>query len=221
MDGRMMLFEQLRALEMPFTSIVQVGANRGKEVAAYANYGLDWAVMVEPQEDAFDKLRKRVAGHPRFIAVQALCSEVDGEEYDFFIASNKGQSSSLLKPTRHRIKHPTVEFPTQIRLVSTTLDTLLDGVASEHPALALATFDTLLIDAQGAELKVLMGATRLLRQVNYVYSEISFDLYDGGATLDDLQGYLRGFGFHLHYLQLNRHGWGDGLFIKTGPAAAP
>ncbi len=215
MEGRLLVFEQLKALGKPFANVVQVGANRGQEVSAYENYGIDWAIMVEPQEEAFQKLEKRVAGHPRFIAVQALCSSLDGTPYDFYVADNKGQSSSLLKPTRHQTEYPKIGFPTQVKLTSTRLDTLVDGVAGRHPGLSPEAFDTLLIDVQGAELKVLMGATRLLQHVKYVFSEVSYDLYEGGATLDDLQGFLRAFGFQLHFLQLNRRGWGDGLFVKV------
>jgi hypothetical protein len=60
-----------------------------------------------------------------------------------------------------------------------------------------------------------MGAVRLLQEVRYVFSEVSYDLYEDGATLDDLQGFLRAFGFELHYLELGAHGWGDGLFVKV------
>ncbi len=215
MEGRLLVFEQLKELARPFSNVVQVGANRGQEVAAYLNYGIDWAIMVEPQDDAFDKLQKRVADHPHYVAVQALCSNLDGVEYDFYVASNKGQSSSLLKPTRHQTEYPKIKFPNRVKLVSTTLDTLVDGVVERHAELSPDVFDTLLIDVQGAELKVLMGATRLLKHIKYVFAEVSYDLYEGGATLDDLQGFLRTFGFQLQYLQLNRHGWGDGLFVKV------
>jgi FkbM family methyltransferase len=215
MEGRLLVFEQLKDLGRPFANVVQVGANRGQEVSAYENYGIDWAIMVEPQDDAFDKLRKRVAGRPRYIAVQALCANMDGVEYDFYVADNKGQSSSLLKPTRHQVEYPKIEFPTQVKLTSTRLDTLVASVAERRPELSPDAFDTLLIDVQGAELKVLMGATRLLQHVKHVFTEVSYDLYEGGATLDDLQGFLRAFGFQLHFLQLNRRGWGDGLFVKV------
>ncbi len=208
------MFELLRGLGRPFANVVQVGANLGQEITAFERYGLEWAIMIEPLDEAFGKLCKRAEERPRYIPVQALCSSLDGVRHEFFVASNKGQSSSFLKPTRHKLEYPKIEFPNTIQLVSTTLDAVLARVLKDHPELALDQLDSLMIDVQGAELKVLMGAAVLLQHTRYVFTEVSYDLYEGGATLDDLQGFLRGFGFQLQHLEMNRHGWGDALFIK-------
>jgi FkbM family methyltransferase len=215
MEDRLPVFELLKDLQKPFSSLVLVGANRGKEITAFENYGIDWAIMVEPQAEPFGKLKRRVAGIPRYIPVKALCSSVEGVEYDFYVADNKGQSSSLLKPTRHRIEYPGIDFPSQMKLTSTTIDMVVTRVVQRRPGLSFEVFDTLVIDVQGAELKVLMGGTRLLQHVKYVFTEVNYDLYEGGATLDDLQSFLRPFGFELTSLTPNRYGWADGLFIKS------
>jgi FkbM family methyltransferase len=214
-EGRLLVFEQLKALDRPFANVLQVGAHRGQEIAAYENYGVDWAIMVEPQDEAFSKLSRRAAGRDHFIPVQALCSNEDGVECDFYVASNEGASSSLMRPMRHLEEYPKIAFPDRVKMTSTTLDTLVAREADRRPDLDPACFDTLLIDVQGAELKVLIGAVRLLPTIRHVFTEVSYDLYENGATLDQLQGFLRAFGFQLHFLQLNRRGWGDGLFVRT------
>ena len=215
MEDRLPVFELLKDLQKPFSSLVLVGANRGKEISAFESYGIDWAIMIEPQAEPFGKLKRGAARIPRFIPVKALCSSVEGVEYDFYVADNKGQSSSLLKPTRHRVAYPGIGFPSQVKLTSTTVDAVVAQVVHRRPGLSFGVFDTLLIDVQGAELKVLLGSTRLLQHVSYVFTEVNYDLYEGGATLDDLQNFLRPFGFELTALNPNRYGWADGLFIKS------
>ena len=216
MEARHTLFELLRSLERPFANVVQVGANRGQELAAFEAYGVDWGIMIEPLDLPFHKLRKWSRGRPRYIPVQALCSSQEGIEYDFFVATNVGASSSILPPTRHLIEHPEVEFPTTIKLVSTTVDAIVAQVLASHPELQVGQLDTLMIDVQGAELKVLMGSTSLLQHVRQIFTEVSYNLYDGGASLEDLQGFLKAFGFELAAFEQNRHRWGDALFVKWG-----
>ena len=215
MEGRLRVFEQLKWLGRPFANVLQVGAHIGQEITAFQAYGVDWALMVEPQDEAFRKLSKRAARREHFIAVQALCSNEDGVECDFYVASNDGASSSLMRPTRHLQEYPKITFPDRVKMTSTTLDSLVMREADRRPELDPACFDTLLIDVQGAELKVLMGATRLLAGIRQVFTEVSYDLYENGATLDQLQGFLGAFGFQLYYLRMNPQGWGDGLFVRT------
>ncbi len=208
------LFERLRNLDKPFANVVQVGANVGQELWAFEHYGIDWAIMIEPLDEPYRKLWKRSKAHPHFLPVQALCSSLEGIEYEFFVSSNRGESSSLLPPARHLIEHPKVEFPTSIKLVSTTVDAIVGRTLAQHPELSWPQLDTMFIDVQGAELKVLMGATTLLQHVRNIHTEVSYDLYQGGATLEDLQSFLGSFGFRLNSVSLNRHGWGDALFLK-------
>ena len=210
------LFEWLLYLERPVGNIVQVGANTGQEIPAFERYGVDWAIMIEPLDEAFAKLSEQARPHPHFIPVQALCSSDEGTKHTFWIANNEGQSSSMMRPLRHQIEYPRVKFPSAIKLFSTTVDAVVARAVAAHPELAAVRFDTLMIDVQGGELKVLMGAPALLGQVRHVIAEVSDELYEGGPTLEDLQAHLAGFGFRLNNVRLNREGSGDALFIKPG-----
>ena len=217
MDGvRHNLFERLRNLGKPYANVVQVGANVGQEVPAFEHYGVDWAIMIEPLDEPYRRLWKRTKHTPHHIAVQALCSSLEGVEYEFFVASNQGESSSLLPPARHLTAHPKVSFPTSVKLVSTTVDAIVRRQLKQHPELSWPQLDTMFIDVQGAELKVLMGATTLLQHVRHIHTEVSYDLYQGGATLEDLQAFLGCFDFRLNSINLNHLGWGDALFLKKG-----
>ncbi len=59
-----------------------------------------------------------------------------------------------------------------------------------------------------------MGAVRVLHFARSVWTEVSYDLYQGGATLEDMQDFLKPFGFRLNDVNLNVHAWGNALFLK-------
>src|SRR5450432_2453226 len=100
-----------------FSGVIHVGANNGKEVVEYNKYMIKHAVLIEPLPNVFDQLKKSIIGYDGFTAVQALCSHLPNINYDFYIANNNGQSSSLLKPKRHVVEHPDVEFNSKMEIL--------------------------------------------------------------------------------------------------------
>ena len=208
------LFDWLQALERPVGNVVQVGANIGQELPAFDRYGVEWAVMIEPLDWAFQRLVENAAGDRRRIPVQALCSDEEGRKQVFWVADNQGQSSSMMRPDRHMEHYPRIKFPNAVNLFSTTVDAVMDRTLEQHPELAGVRFDTLLIDVQGAELKVLRGAPRVLGQVRQVIAEVGGDLYEGAASLEEVQAHLGPLGFRLNSVKLGGHGSGDALFLR-------
>ncbi|MGA1354328.1 MAG: FkbM family methyltransferase, partial [Candidatus Limnocylindrus sp.] len=121
----------------------------------------------------------------------ALVSDSDGSTYAFHVASNHGQSSSVLPLKHHRDIWPEVRFDRTIQLTGWTLPTLLerDGIDGR-------TYDALVLDTQGAEMSVLRGAGSLLRGFRYVKVEAAdFELYEGCCTLAELSAFLARYGY--------------------------
>jgi len=122
-----------------------------------------------------------------------------------------------LKPSGHLTVHPEVKFDAQpLTLESTTVDQIVTDVKNQGRADVVAPIDLLYLDTQGAELSVLKGATRFLRQVHYIFTEVSRGgLYENDVNHMTLTEYLDSQGFSLAFLYLNRHGWGDALYIEN------
>lgn len=197
--------------------VIHVGANTGQELDYYQATNIRRAVLIEPLDEPYRVLCQRIEEREltTYIPVQALCSEVDGAAYDFFVASNGGESSSFLRPARHLAEAPEVRFDAKVRLQSRTLDSIIAEVEAATPGFTLADLDALVLDAQGAELHVLKGANRVLQQVTYIRSEVSFGgLYEGDSPLEEIQGFLKCYGFRMFDLEMVRQGWGDACFFK-------
>jgi FkbM family methyltransferase len=170
--------------------VVHVGANVGQERDLYERLHLD-VLWIEPIPEVYAELRSNIASLPRQRALQYLITERDGATYEFNVANNRGESSSILALKAHRDVWPNVAFTRTIALQSTTLATLV-----EQERIDLSRYDTLVMDTQGSELLVLRGAERVLRHFKFIKTEVpDFEAYAGCARLDDIAAFLQARGF--------------------------
>lgn len=203
---------RLQKLRVPVGRVIHVGASSGQEVAEYAAGGLTAGLFVEPLDDAYAALEREVADHPGFVAVQAVCAARDGEPVTLHPASNEGQSSSILQPAGHLAAHPAVTFSAPVELRARRVD----SIASEHGFLAAGREPLLLtVDVQGAELRVLEGATTTLGEARAAWIEVSHvELYEGNARFRDVIDFMGTHGLELVYCNINRKLYGDALFLR-------
>jgi FkbM family methyltransferase len=176
--------------------VVHVGANVGQERELYRRHGLE-VLWIEPLPDVFAALVDNISSFPRQRALECLVTDRDDAEYEFNVANNGGESSSILPLKEHREVWPKVAFTRTIRLRSSTLATLL---ARER--IDAARYDTLVMDTQGSELLVLKGAEPVLESFKFIKTEVpDFEAYEGCAQLGDIERYLTARG----YTELTRH----------------
>jgi FkbM family methyltransferase len=170
--------------------VVHVGANSGQERVLYAELGLA-VVWVEPLPDVFAELQTNIAGLPRQRALRCLVTDRDGADYEFHVANNRGESSSILDMKEHRDVWPKVGYVGSLELRSKTLTTLLADEGVD-----LAAYDALVMDTQGSELLVLRGAEPILDGFRYVKTEApDFEAYAGCCRLGDIEAFLEPRGF--------------------------
>ena len=209
----------LRDLDRVPRGVIHVGANIGQEFPAYRAAGLAWGLYIEALPSVYERLRLTLEDAPNHLPINALCADVDGEERIFHVASNDGNSSSMLEFGWHVAEHPEVEFIRTDRMTSRRLDTVIDEVCEAHPQIDPHLLDCLVLDVQGSELRVLQGAHRCLSRASYVYTEVNEGgLYKNDCSLDDVIAFMRLYRFRLKNLVINRHNWGDALFIAQPSA---
>jgi FkbM family methyltransferase len=171
--------------------IVHVGANSGEERELYDSYGLS-VVWVEPIPAVYEELVRNIEPYPKQMAIQALLTDRAEDTVQFNVANNSGASSSILDLALHRDIWPEVSYVDQIRLRTETLDRVL----AEH-GIGLR-IDALILDTQGSELLVLKGADAVLRQTVWLKVEAAdFESYKGGATVETIREFLKGYSFRL------------------------
>lgn len=170
--------------------VIHVGANEGQERDFYARLGVP-VLWVEPIPEVYEKLSANIAALPKQRALEALVGGRDGEPAILHVASNHGESSSILDLAEHATMRPDITYVRDIPLVATTLPTLL-AKAGADPCL----FDMLVLDTQGSELSILTGALPLLAGFRFILSEVAdFEAYSGCARRDAMTAFLAGQGF--------------------------
>jgi FkbM family methyltransferase len=203
-------FDACATFDVPITGLIHVGANRGSEYQTYCARIHGPLLYVEAIPEMAEDLRQRLdPERPHFIR-QALVAEVAGETVSFHVASNQGGSSSILAPGRHAELYPWITFEKTLELVTERLDDLV----AERPE--AATYNVLVLDVQGAELKVLKGAPELLARVDAVFAEVSSEpLYEGGCTFLEVTNLLAEAGLVFRAAEMNAEGWGDAFFSRS------
>ena len=187
------------------TGVLHIGAHRGQEAEAYYNAGTQ-VLWVEAIEDIFRDLEVNIKSFPNQKAMLALLGNEE-KIVEFHISSNDGESSSIHQfATGHG---PAIEMRFTQELSMRRLDSLIS------PAEA-ASFAHWVVDVQGAELSVLLGAGRLLDLCFTLDVEVStFDLYEGGTKFSDLDQFLRNEGF-VSLWDPQEHSHQDLLYVRVG-----
>lgn len=133
-----------------------------------------------------------------------LLTDKVGEDYTYYM-TNKWLLSSGNSIYRENTSEFDDAHMTSIKLTSNTLDNILGDIGF---------VDLLKLDTQGSELKILNGATQIIKKTKYVLIECSVYEYNlGGCTIGDVFQYMTEKGFALKdvldisYLQ-------DGLILN-------
>jgi FkbM family methyltransferase len=186
-------------------SVIHVGAHIGQELSMYKDIGLTSGVFIEADPTVYKRLEEYLVCEPNWKAIEALVSDTHDVEVDFWVSSNDKMSSSLLEPGLHLTEHPDVKFDSQpIKIKTKTLDSL-----------SLGKFDLVVMDVQGAELKVLSGGIETFKDADALWLEVALGgLYKNDCSINDLSEFLAPFGFYPVYVIIGSTMWGDALFIK-------
>lgn len=200
-------------------NLVDVGARGGflggwTALDACANF-----VGFEADAEECARLNAATPANRQFIP--AMLGRENGE-VDFHVTREPG-SSSIYRPRRSLVeRYPPLgilNVEQVVRLPCTTLDGALEsaGIPSTH---------ILKLDAQGAELDILMGGRDALASCCLVDTEVEFNpMYVGQPLFKDVDGFLRANGFMLwrfenlvHYAPRSVPAAGSGFTFAHEPS---
>lgn len=187
--------------------ILHIGACRG-EAGLYSRHGIE-GYHVEAIPQMFEVLKGHCAKASKQTPIQA-CLDEDIRTVEFNVATNFA-SSSFLRLGRHAVAYPEITYQDRLTLRTETVDGLIaSGVIP-------GDIDFAVLDVQGAELRVLRGASVLLAAPTLLglMVEVSADpLYEGGATYLDICRHLQSLGFYTRTVEFYEDGWGDAIFTR-------
>lgn len=189
--------------------VIHIGAHKGEERTIYDDLRVKNIIWVEANPFIYQELMGILKPLENHKGYNYLITDVDDVNYDFLITNN-GQSSSILELDKHKQHHPDVHVTNVINLKSIKIDTLI-----EQEDLDIQDFDFINLDIQGAELLALKGFSEGLKHIKYVYTEVNTaSVYKNCALIEELDEYLKEFGFKRVETSITGWEWGDAFYIK-------
>jgi FkbM family methyltransferase len=193
------------------TGILHLGAHTAEEAPMYMqNFGPVPVWWVEANPRMIPVITRRLRRFPSQRVLQSLIYEEDGVELPFNVTNMGGLSSSILEFGTHTSFSPEIRFVEKVTLPTRTVDSLVE----EHGIVA----NFLNMDLQGAELHAIKGATKFLRGVDYILTEVNkAEVYKGCARVQQLDKYFKAYGLNrVKTFWVGDQGWGDALYVRKG-----
>lgn len=190
--------------------IIHIGASTGQEREHYSQEGLN-VLWIEAIPSVFNELVENLKNFPRQKALNYLLDSCNKDSVRFNISSNSGESSSLLALGDHQRMYPDVTYVECVNLNARTLDWVI-----ENESIDLSLYDSLILDVQGAELRVLEGASNAMTRMRFIEVEVAdFRSYTGCPVLQEMTHFMEAHGFILEYLQRVSFSPGIGTYYNA------
>ena len=188
---------------------IHVGAHKAEERQTYNENGLGQVVWVEANPILIENLR--VAVNEEDIVLQAVVSDVDGQECTFNCTTST-QSSSILKLGLHSVFFPRIKVEETFTAKTITLQKLFF-----ENNLSIKDFDLINVDIQGADLLALKGLGNDISYLKVIYTEINTKpMYEDGPLLDEMDEYLGKYNFQRVETKMwKNHPWGDAIYVNS------
>ncbi len=164
------------------SGIMHLGAHRGTEAEIYNWFGKN-VVWVEASPEIFEDLEENLFFYKNQKIFKALLSDKDNEIIKFNISNYDGACSSIFEFTEEIKKsiqwrnrnHKMIKC---INLKSITLDTLL-----KNQNITSKNYNHWVLDLQGAELLVLKGGEKSLKNCSSLLIEVSTKQFYNNSNL--------------------------------------
>lgn len=183
--------ENLKKYFKEINTILDVGANKGQfALAASCYYPNSNIYSFEPSELTYQHLLKNMGAKKNIKLFNFGLGDINGELE--FYENSFDQISSFSKIN---FKNNNTIYKKSKILVGKALIKKLDDIFNslniEYPIL-------LKLDVQGLEDKVLKGALKTLKNIDYILLELAFEkLYEDQLLFHDMNRYLNALGYNL------------------------
>lgn len=158
--------------------IITVGASKGNWIEIYKKIGISKVLWVEANPKVAENLKK------------IKNNSIDVQVYSFAANDKDGSADFSLEGNGHIVDSNTNNNKNVIQIDSKRLDNFIPTVAN------ISDYNAMYIDAEGAELKVLVGSDKILDSINYIICDVAYAKNAiTNDSVDKIDTYLSSKGF--------------------------
>ena len=201
-----MLNKTLKSNSKNITGIIQVGANIGQEIPILTKHAIN-IYLFEPLTEAFNMLKENISKYKNIKIFKFALGEKDEMKKINISNTNFSASSSFLKPSLHLEYFPEIEFDSYEEVQIKRFDSI--------DSKFVANF--LILDVQGFELNVIKGFGENIKNIDFIYTEVSIEeLYENSVLIQELDKELNKLGFIRTNTKLaSNKPQGDAVYKKS------
>jgi FkbM family methyltransferase len=190
---------------MNIKGIIHIGGHYGQEYDLYRVLNVP-VIFFEPLSNNYRILKDKVKNNDNVQTFQCALGNENKKILMNVETANNSQSSSILKPKKHLEQYPHITFDHTEEVHMFRLDDI--EIEKEN-------YNFLNIDVQGYELEVLKGSADVLKNIDYIISEVNRDeVYENCAKVEELDQFLNQFNFKRNETNWMGGIWGDAFYIK-------
>ena len=184
-----------RWVNSPAPTIIEAGAFNGDDTLRFITRWPQATIYAfEPIPELGDALVRKFENYSGIHVIKKALVGFPSrqiEMHSFDVNTQNHGSSSILQPSEHLERAPTVQFSRKVLVNGLTGDDWLETSSVDR-------VDLLWLDLQGAELEVLSSARRLLDITEVCHVEVSTRrLYEGAALYNEILSLMISAGFRL------------------------
>lgn len=206
---KVLLGQAYDTFNVPRKGVIHVGAHKAEELPVYRSLRISETLWIEANPNLEKLLTNKLKAHPGAELAMFAASESE-EEADFYM-KRKASFCSLLPFENHKgISLGNTEI---MQVSAKPLDDFLNAEKREK-------YNVMVVDTQGAVLKVLKGAEKTLAHMDAIVPEVAFSEVmhnTGGPVINELDAFLLEQGFIRMTTLMHNIGvipWGDALYMR-------
>lgn len=163
--------------------ILEAGAHKGRDTIEMAKLWPNGQIHAFEPTDIYEQLVQNTEGYLNIYTYNKALDALSSQKTMYACTGKYTQLSSLHKPSEYFTKNTKFSF-NEITVNTITLDEWAEQYT-------IPTIDMIWLDAQGAELTILQGASKSLRNTKLLFLEANIvERYEDAVLYDELKNWL-------------------------------